>query len=142
MSFNFSTTAAVGFYKSLNTSVGLLTDYPGSHTIWLADDQPLDYCALLKANDIRHNGTALVLAQQLKDSMSKWGGFLMFYNQVFAVIGHYPPYDDVMCANPQSEEVGSERGYTVNATVFSSCPGFQYWLFADHLAYHVIRMTK
>jgi hypothetical protein len=136
--YQFNVAAAVGFYENLSTPVGLFTDYPGSHTIWFADDQALDYYALLKAYDTTHNDTALTLAQQVNDSVSKWGGFFRFYNLVFVVIGQYPPDDEVMCANAQPDKVGSSQGYTINATVFSSCPGFQYSLFADHLAYHVI----
>jgi hypothetical protein len=116
--------------------LGLLTDYPGSHTIWIADDQALDYYALLSVYDSTRNSTALNLAQQMNSSMVKWGGFYEYWNPVFEVFGSYPETTQVTCGTDQSINV--TQGYAIDATVFKSCPGFQYSLFADLLAYHVL----
>ena len=139
VSFNFNRINAVGSYGSLMSPLGLLTDYPGSHTIWLADDQGLDYSALLSLYYSTANSTALSLAKQLNSSIAPWGGFCKYWNPALEVIGCYPVDTQVMCGTNQ--EINVTQGYTVDATVFNSCPGFQYWLFADLLAYHVLLDT-
>ncbi len=116
--------------------LGLFTDYPGSNTIWLADDQALDYCALQSIYNSTHNSTALSLANQVNSSIAKWGGFVKYWNPVFEVLSNCPEITQVICGTEQTISV--TQGYTVKATVFNSCPGFQYSLFADLLAYHVL----
>jgi len=119
--------------------LGLFTDYLGSHTIWLADDQALDYCALLSVYNSTHNSIALNLAQQVNSSIVKWGGFYKYWNPVFEVLGNYPEnVNETIPWCGKSQEIGVTQGYTVNATVFKPCRGFEYWLFADLLAYHVL----
>jgi hypothetical protein len=135
VNISFYTTAAVRFYGSLMSPLGLLTDYPGSHTIWLADDQALDYFALLGLYYAIESSTALSLAQQVNNSITNWGGFGKYWNPVFEVFGDYNTTLDV-CGTDQTINV--TQGYTIDATVFTSCPGFQYSLFADLLAYHVL----
>jgi hypothetical protein len=135
-SFLFNEIRALDFYNQLNTSIGLETDYPGSHTVWLSDDQALDYNALLDIYNSTHNDDALKMAQNINSSISQWGGFYRYWNPVFEVIGHYPNSTQVMCGTSQT--IGESEGYTINATVFNQCPGFQYWLFADQLAYRVL----
>lgn len=136
VSFNFNRIGAVNFYGSLLSPLGLLTDYPGSHTIWLADDQALDYFALLSLYYSKANSTALSLAQQLNSSIAPWGGFCKYANPALEVIGCYPETTQAMCGTNQVINV--TQGYTINATVFKSCPGFKYALFADLLAEHVL----
>jgi hypothetical protein len=36
------------------------------------------------------------------------------------------------------QRINTTQGYTINATVFKGCPGFQYSHFADLLGYHVL----
>ncbi|MGI0080139.1 MAG: hypothetical protein ACRECH_10995 [Nitrososphaerales archaeon] len=43
---NFSDAKALGFYQKINTTTGLLSDFPSDTTIYLADDQVLDYYSL------------------------------------------------------------------------------------------------
>lgn len=121
---SFDTTAAVRFYASLMSPLGLFTDHPDSHTIWIADDQALDYWALLSVYDSTHNNTALTLAQQVNGSISKWGGFYEYWNPAFEVFGNYPSTTNITCGTNQ--EIDVTQGYVINATVFKSCPGFQY----------------
>ena len=133
---SFNATTAVRFYGSLMSPPGLFTDYPGSHTIWIADDQALDYYALLSVYDSTHNSIVLDLAQQANSSIAEWGGFCKYWNPVFEVFGSYPKTTQVMCGTNQTISV--TQGYAIDATVFKSCPGFQYSIFADQLAYHVL----
>ena len=132
----FNTTTSVGFYRSLMSPLGLFADTNGSHTIWLADDQVLDYQALLSAYDSTHNSTALNLAEQVNSSIAKWGGFYGYWNPVFEVLGSYPSNASVTCGTDQ--EINVTQGYTIKATVFNFCPTFQYTLFVDQLAYHIL----
>lgn len=47
--------------------------YPGSNTIYLSDDQALDYCALLNIYNSTRNSTALSLATEINSKMnSDW----------------------------------------------------------------------
>lgn len=137
VSFSFDRISAVNFYSSLMSPLGLLTDYPGSHTVWLADDQGLDYYALMSIYYSTANSTALGLAGQLNSSIQQWGGFCKYWNPALEVIGCYPETTQVMCGTNQ--EIRVVQGYTVDATVFKPYPGFHYWLFADLRAYHVLQ---
>lgn len=70
----------------------------------------------------------------MNGSIANWGGFDKYWNPVFEVFGDYTTID--VCGTNQGISV--TQGYTIDATVFTSCPGFQYSLFADLLAYHVL----
>jgi hypothetical protein len=137
VSFSFNETLAVSFYSQLSTSIGLEEEYPGSHTIWLADDQALDYYALLSIYNSTHDSDALNLAQQISGSIVQWGGLWKYWNPVFEVIGRYPNTTEVMCGTERTINQ-SYQGYTINATVFTSCPCFNYSRYADELAYRVL----
>ena len=136
LSFSFNEALAVSFYSQLSTSTGLEEEYPGSHTIWLADDQALDYYALLSTYNSTHDSDALRLAQEISGSIAQWGGFYKYWNPALEVIGSYANTTEDVCGTDQT--IGVSQGYTVKAVVFNSCPGFQYSLFADLLAYHVL----
>lgn len=136
VSFSFNETSAVGFYNQLSTSTGLEVDYPGSYTIWLSDDQALDYHALLNMYNSTRDSDALKLAKQINSSIVQWGGFYEYWNPVFEVIGSYPDSTQVMCGTDMT--IGASQGYTIKTTVFKFCPGFQYSFFADLLSYHVL----
>jgi hypothetical protein len=135
--FSFNETMAVRFYRQLSTSIGLEEEYPSSHTIWLADDQALDYYALLSIYNSTHDSDALRLAEQISGSIVQWGGFWKYWNPVFEVIGSYPNTTKVMCGTDQTINQ-SYQGYTIKATVFKPCPSFNYSRFADQLAYRVL----
>ncbi len=132
----FSDGAALGFYEGLNTPLGLLADHPGSNTVWLADDQALDYYALLDVYDSTGNAAALSLANQLNKSIAGWGGLLGYWNPAFEAFGSFPDNTTVMCGI--NHGINVTDGYAINATEFKACPGFDYSLFADLLAYRVL----
>lgn len=136
LSYSFNETSAVAFYSRLNTTTGLLAEQPGSHTIWLSDDQALDYHALSSIYSSTHNSTALDLARQINGSIAQWGGFFKYWNPVFEAIGSYPNSTEVVCGNDTT--IGTAQGYTVNATVFAPCSPFRYSYFADLVAYRVL----
>jgi hypothetical protein len=129
-------TSAAGFFARLASPLGLETEHNGSHVIWLADDQALDYYALLSIFSSTDDSNALSLAQQVGNSIPQWGGFYNYCNPVFEVIGHFPNSTQVMRGT--DETIKTSEGYTINATVFEWSPGFEYSLFADQLAYRVL----
>jgi hypothetical protein len=50
----FNEGKALNYFLSLNTSTGLLTDFHGDSIIYLSDDQPLDYNALMDIHAPNH----------------------------------------------------------------------------------------
>mgnify|MGYP001770766113 CR=1 FL=1 len=133
--FGFNLYKALEFYESLNTSVGLLREYPGSNTIWLADDQALDYNALMLIYEIINVNTAKDLAEQILNAIKPYGGLYAYYNDVFELFGIYPsttaPYSGVNIF------VGTIGPYTLKATAFTH-PMPNYYEYADLLAYRVL----
>ncbi|ACP39053.1 hypothetical protein [Saccharolobus islandicus] len=133
--FSFNLEKALNFYESLNTSLGLLSEYPRSHTIWLADDQSLDYNALMLIYNITHNVTAKTLAEQILLAIKPYGGLYKYYNSVFEIFGIYPN-----TTTPQSGVniiIGNIDNYTFKVTLFNHTIS-NYYDYADLLAYRVL----
>ncbi|QXJ30906.1 hypothetical protein [Saccharolobus shibatae] len=133
--FSFNLEKALNFYESLNTSLGLLREYPGSHTIWLADDQALDYNALMLIYNITHNVTAKTLAQQILFAIKPYGGLYKYYNSVFEIFGIYP--NTIIPQSGVIITIGNIDNYTLNATLFNHTIS-NYYDYADLLAYRVL----
>jgi hypothetical protein len=134
--FTFNYTAALLYYSSLATPTGLEVVYPGSHTIYLADDQALDYYALLKIYNVTGNPEAISLARRIYSASLVYGGLFKYWNPVFEVVGSYPNTTQPMSGVDVT--LGYIDGYTVRATVFSVNPAFNYSAYADQLAYRVL----
>jgi len=134
--FSFNNGNAVKFYDNLMTPIGLETPYNGSKTVWLSDDQGLDYSALMKIYSSTGNATSLKIASEIKSSIQQWGGFYAYWNPVFEVFGSYPNSTAVISGNDIT--VGMSGGYTINTTKFTPNPGFNYSEYADQLAYRVL----
>jgi hypothetical protein len=84
------------FYSSLLTPLGLEAEYPGSKTIWLADDQALDYNSLLVISNRTGDSGALAMAAQINKSAAAWGGLYEYWNPAFEAFGCYPSSTDVL----------------------------------------------
>lgn len=113
---------ALNFYSSeLNTSLGLMSTTPKGTTIYLSDDQALDYNALLKLYSETGNSTALSLADQIKASMQSYGGLYRYWNAVFVLFGDYPtPWN---FSSGTDITIGTSGRYTINSTIFNVMMG-------------------
>ncbi|MGI0080118.1 MAG: hypothetical protein ACRECH_10890 [Nitrososphaerales archaeon] len=136
-SFDFSDAKAINFYLSLNkTGFGLLSDSPGSKTVHLADDQALDYYALNYIYSTTQNSTSKWLANQINASMFQWGGFFKYWNPVFEILGHYPNSPEPQ--NGSDFPIGTQSGFTINATEYAPNQSFNYSQYSDQLSYRVL----
>ena len=115
---SFNCKNALNFYSSeLNTSLGLMSVTPKGTTIYLSDDQALDYNALLKLYDETGNSTALTLANQINFSIQSYGGLYGHWNGVFVLFGDYPvPWNFSSGNNIKIETNGK---YTIYSTIFN-----------------------
>jgi hypothetical protein len=113
---------ALNFYASeLNTSLGLMSTTPKGTTIYLSDDQALDYNALLKLYNETGNSTALSLADQIKSSIQRYGGLYGHWNGVFVLFGHYPTPWNFSSGNDIT--IGTSGVYTIRSTIFNGVIG-------------------
>ena len=135
--FSFDLKKALQFYINLSTPLGLEAEYPGSKTVWLADDQALDYYSLLKIYNATGDSRALTIAAQINRSASAWGGLYAYWNPAFEAFGCYPTNTDVLWGRDVTVNP-SVSGYVVRATVFSWNPTYSYLLSADQLAYRAL----
>jgi len=135
--FTFDIYKALQFYLALRTPLGLEAEYPQSKTVWIADDQALDYYALQKIYNITGNSTALAAATEINESARNWGGLYAYWNPAFEAFGCYPASSDVLWGTDVTIK-GSVDGYAVRATEFSSDPLYPISLFADQLAYRTL----
>jgi hypothetical protein len=118
-SLEFNESNALNYYLSLNTSTGLLSDYRGDSTIYLADDQALDYNALTDIGLMTGNTTALQLATQINQTMTQsYGSLYSYWNEVFVLFGKYPSTNQWNVTGGVNENIATEGPYTVLATVF------------------------
>ncbi|MGP8057872.1 MAG: hypothetical protein ACLP9K_09765 [Nitrososphaerales archaeon] len=113
---------ALNFYASeLNASLGLMSTTPKGTTIYLSDDQALDYNALLKLYNETGNSTALSLADQIKSSIQSYGGLYGHWNGAFVLFGHYPtPWN---FSSGTDITIGTSGGYTIKSTIFNETMG-------------------
>jgi hypothetical protein len=118
--FNFK--QALNFYASeLNTSIGLMSTTPNGTTIYLADDQALDYIALLGLYDKTGNSSALALANQINASIQTYGGLFHNWNAIFVLFGDYQLPWNFSSGN---KIIVEQKGqYTINTTVFNNIMG-------------------
>ena len=149
--FAFSNQKAIHFFQSLGTPSGLLRVYPGSTTIYLSDDQQLDYAALTKLGDLTlanevNSTLGLVLSGLYGDfnpascSYGNWNG-------VDVAIGLYLP---IPCQGAnwnmysgQDLSLGwnysklpSGRGFLVEETEWNGPVGSGYARYADLELYY------
>jgi len=135
--FTFDIGKALQFYLSLKTPLGLEAEYPQSKTVWLADDQALDYYALQRIYNVTGNSTALATAAEINESAKEWGGLYAYWNPAFEAFGCYPTSPEVLWGRDVTVNE-SVQGYAVRATEFSWNPVYPYPLFADQLAFRTL----
>jgi hypothetical protein len=136
--FYLSYNRALDFYISLNTSTGLLREYPSATTIYLADDQALDFYALNYIYTETGNISAVELAHQVNSSSFKnnFEGLLQHWNPTFEIFGDYPNSNTVQSGNDMF--IGADQGYNISVTEFSPNANFNYSQYADQLALRVL----
>jgi hypothetical protein len=139
--FSFNQTQALPFYSKLAIPTeggALLQPFPGSERIYLADDQALDYYALLNIANSTHSTLASSLASEINGSISAWGGFYKYWNPVFVVTGDYP--NVWIVENGSDRQIGSldsgSENYSVKATVFLPNPSYDYYNYSDQDFYY------
>jgi hypothetical protein len=120
--FTFNDSTAASFFLSLNTPTGLLMEYPGSKTIYLADDQALDCYALQKLYQYTENSRTLSLANQISESSQRYGGLFKFWNAAFVLLGDYPTRWNFTSGHDIPIE-NTTDGYQIRATTFSNFMG-------------------
>jgi|BEDMetMinimDraft_2_1075160.scaffolds.fasta_scaffold03115_1 hypothetical protein len=135
-SFSLNLTSVAFYYLALQTPSGLEKEYPNSHVIYLADDQALDYFALIKLYNLTRFGLALSITQKILNASKAYGGLFKYWNPVFEVLGVYPTTTIPMSG--VDHRIGSLDGYTLMATIFRPNPSFDYYSYADQLAYRTL----
>jgi len=141
MNFSFNASLALNFYKESRTPLGLVALYPGSNTIYLSDDQALDYYALLDIYNSTGNPIATELASEINSTMnSHWGGLFKYWNPVFYILQNRSFWMDENGVNNLLSTVQDPNGtsYFVNTTVFSPDPNFNFSSYADLELYYCI----
>jgi hypothetical protein len=134
---NLSYSKALDFYLSLNTSTGLLREYSGATTIYLSDDQALDYYALRYVYSKTGNISSVELANQINSSsIRNFGGMLQYWNPTFEIFGDYPNNSTVQSGNDVF--IRTDEGYNISVTEFSPDRSFNYSQYADQLALRVL----
>lgn len=121
-SFTFNNTAAENFFQKLDTPTGMLETFSGSKTIFLADDQALDYSALIKLGNYS-------LANNISSSIASYGGLYGYWNDVFVFLNQYPSSWNF--SMPYNYPVTVLDGYNVNVTRFTTAEGSDYKTYAD-----------
>ena len=134
--FLLNETLALSFYSKLAVKTGsgvLLQVFPGCQTIYLADDQALDYYALESIFNSTGNPAASSEAQGINASISAWGGLYKYWNPIFVAAGEYPSTWTI--ENGVDAQIGSivsaGQNYSVMATIFSPNPNFNYQNYSD-----------
>lgn len=154
--FTFNNTNADKFFHSLSTPTGLLQTYVGSKTIYLSDDQALDYAALLKLGDES-------LANRINSSIISYGGFFGsfnssissygYWNGAFVILGLYPnaslswnmysgmdqsygPSKNGAAPPAPLSWANSSKGYNIEVTFWGGPMGNGYKNYADLELYY------
>ena len=109
-SFTFNDSRALSFLESLKTRTRLLETFAGSNTTYLADDQALDYAALMKLGDYS-------MANNISSSMNPYGGLYGHWNAVFVLLNQFPSAWNF--SFPQDYFLGNNSGYSVWVTRFT-----------------------
>lgn len=152
--FTFSNPAAIRFFQNLSTPTGLLREYVNSNTIYLSDDQQLDYAALMKLGDVS-------LADKINSTMQvvlggRYGAFSSTecsygnWNGVDVVLGMYMqiPCDQnftwnthsgfVVPAGSSNRNLPNSTGYVVEETLWGGQMGSDYTQYADLDLYYCL----
>jgi biopolymer transport protein ExbD len=130
-SFTFNNSAAINFFEKLDTPTGLLETFVGSKTIFLSDDQALDYSALIKLGDSP-------LAQNITTSISSNGGLYQYWNAVFALLGQFPSSNQWDWSGSGNYKLTNASGYEIWSTIFNGTGMdiVQYEQYADLALYY------
>ena len=144
--FTFNYTKADRFLRGLATPGGLLQEFPGSNTIYLSDDQQLDYGALVKLGDYsladEINSTLQAVLGGLYGNFSSTSCAYGSWNAVDVVLGAFMP---VPCGalewdmhSGQDLVLGSNypglpgaSGFTVKETVWNGSVGSGFADYSD-----------
>jgi hypothetical protein len=117
-SFSFNERNALAYFKLLNTTTGLLRDYQNDSRIFVADDQALDYYALMDLYASNGDASALTLANQINTSSQSYGGLFRYWNPVFTLFGHYPSAKHWNVTTGYNKNFTAGGGYSIEATIF------------------------
>lgn len=144
--FSFNDQGALYFLGNLSTPSGLLQVFPGSNTIYLSDDQQLDYAALMQLGDStlakRISATMEVTAGGLYGDFNVTTCSYGDWNGVDVVLGAYIPIPcDSSVWNTYSGQdiplglnypkLANDTGFIVNETIWSGAMGDVYTQYAD-----------
>lgn len=149
--FTFDNEAAVRFYNTLRTRTGLLSVIPDSSTIYVADDQQLDYAALSKLGDSS-------LADGMNETMLKsYGGLYGSYDPASCTLGYWNGADvaagaylpipcggtswNLLSGNQSivpNSTLANSTGYTLLATLWTGSVGSDYVSYADLDLYYCL----
>ena len=129
--FKFNSSAALIFFQNLETPTGMLETFNGSKTIYLADDQALDYAAILKLNDTS-------LASKVNSSIASYGGLYHYWNAVFTLLGDNPSNGWNWNQSRDFSFPKTVDNYTISYTDFnqSGVSLGQYEQYADRALYY------
>jgi hypothetical protein len=142
----FSQSSALNYFASLNTSTGLLSDFHGDSIIYLSDDQPLDYNALLDIHASTGNALALRLANQINGTMTRdYGSLYRYWNEVYVLYGRYPSVYTWNTTGGINQLVSSNNeGFRVLSTVFPADQnnGVELQQYVDLALYYAVWNAK
>jgi hypothetical protein len=144
--FTFNNESAATFLAALNTSTGLLKTFTTSKTIYIADDQQLDYAALIKLGDF-------TLANQINSTMNRIGGLYFnyypsgcssgYWNAPDIMVGMFMPPSCKWYLNSgedtsqtQAGALRNSSGYNILETEWEGAMGSGYVDYADLLLYY------
>jgi hypothetical protein len=142
--FTFDKQTAIAFYNTLMTKTGLLRPVPHGSTIYIADDQQLDYAALSKQGDSS-------LADRIEQTMVKnYGGLYGYHDPSTCTFGYWNGIDVVLGAyfpipcggsswnllsgkntSVPNSTLANSTGYTLLATLWTGLMGSDYVSYAD-----------
>ncbi len=149
--FAFNNQKALSFLQSLSTPSGLLMEYPNSNTIYLSDDQQLDYAALIKLNDSS-------LASKINSTLQMaLGGLYGFFDSSNCYYGNWNGVDVVLGMYMQipcngewnmysgfdepispKTSIPNSSSYSVYETVWGGKMGNDYTQYVDLELYYAI----
>jgi hypothetical protein len=149
--FAFNDQKAIGFFQSLSTPTGLLREYPDSNTIYLSDDQQLDYAALMELGDpslaSKISSTMQMVLGGLYGSFDSSNCYYGIWNGVDVVLGMYLQipcngdwnmYSGFSVPVSPNEQVPNSSGFALYETVWGGQMGNGYTQYVDLELYFAI----